>query len=143
MAFPTTDWSVVIADNKTSRTIKTLSPCAYTDSKGIERLATFSALSNNVIIEKIFAVRLASSGCIFNAEENFVECTECGKKTTLAKVWAITTLSDERTFHTCRPMCCGLLAYIMKQENEEREGICNERSNYAELVQIYGIVLRE
>lgn len=54
-------------------------------SKGIERLATFSALSNYVIIERIYAVRLASSGCIFNAEQNFVECTECGKITALAK----------------------------------------------------------
>lgn len=71
--------------NKTRRTIKTLPPCDYTVSRDIERLATFSAVSNYVIIESIFAVQLASSGCIFNAEENFVECTECGKITALAK----------------------------------------------------------
>lgn len=74
-----------IQGNKTSRTIKTLPPCDYTVSRGLERLATFSALSNNVIIEKISAVRLAATGCIFNAEENFLECTDCGKITPLAK----------------------------------------------------------
>lgn len=42
-------------------------------------------MSNNVIIEKKAAAWLAASGCIFNAEENFLECTTCGKITTLAK----------------------------------------------------------
>lgn len=70
---------------KTSRTIKTLPPCDYTVSRDIERLATFSAVSNNVIIEKKAAALLAASGCIFNAGEDFLECTECGKITTLAK----------------------------------------------------------
>lgn len=70
---------------KTRRTIKTLHPCDYTVSRDIERLATFSAVSNNVIIEKKAAAWLAASGCIFNAGEDFLECTECGKITTFAK----------------------------------------------------------
>ncbi|XP_052711008.1 uncharacterized protein LOC128185458 [Crassostrea angulata] len=143
MALSMTAWAREITGDKTGRTIKTLPLCAYTDSKGIERLATFSALSNYVIIERIYAVRLASSGCIFNAEQNFVECTECGKITALAKVWAITTLFDVRAFHTCRPMCCGLSAYNMKQEREERERIRNDQLSYSELVERYGIVPRQ
>lgn len=69
---------------KANKTFKTLPPCAYTASRGIERLATFSALATNNIIEKISAVRLAATGCIFNAEDDFVECTACGKITLLA-----------------------------------------------------------
>nr|XP_034335301.1 uncharacterized protein LOC117692195 [Crassostrea gigas] len=140
MALSKTDWAI---GAKVNKTFKTLPPCAYTVSRGIERLATFSALANNVIIEKISAVRLASSGCIFNVEEDFVECTDCRKITLLSNLSAITTLSDVRAFHTCRPMCFGLYTYILKQGNEERDGTCNERPIYAELVQIYGIVPRQ
>uniref|UniRef100_A0A8W8JBX2 Uncharacterized protein n=1 Tax=Magallana gigas TaxID=29159 RepID=A0A8W8JBX2_MAGGI len=143
MALSMTAWAREITGDKTKRTIKTLPPCAYTDSKGIERLATFSALSNYVVMKRIFAVRLASSGCIFNAEENFVECTECGKITALAKVWAITTLFDVRAFHTHKPTCCGFSAYNMKQEREERERNRNDQLRYSELVGKYGIVPRQ
>lgn len=138
-----TAWAGENTGYKTRRTIKTLPPCDYTVSRDIERLATFSAVSNYVTVERIFAVRLASSGCIFNAEENFVECTECGKITALAKVWAITTLFDVRAFHTRRPTCCGFSAYNMKQEREERERIRDDQLIYSELVGRYGIVPRQ
>lgn len=95
MALSKTDWAI---GAKVNKTFKTLPPCAYTASRGIERLATFSTLANNVIIEKISAVRLAATGCIFNAEEDFVECTDCGKITLLANLSAVTTFFDVRPF---------------------------------------------
>lgn len=59
--------------------------CVYIDSKGIEWLVIFFVLLNYVVIKRIFVVWFVFFGCIFNVEENFVECIECGKIIVLVK----------------------------------------------------------
>jgi hypothetical protein len=61
---------------KRTRYSRTLPLCHHlTSSVRLERLATFAALCHC----DISPIRLAGSGCVYNAEEEYVECINCGK----------------------------------------------------------------
>lgn len=136
----------------TRRNKRLLPPCEYTISTDLERLSTFSKLTDYDVTHKISAVRLAASGCVYNDKEGYFECIGCAKITMLDNVPQINTVYDIITYH--HQSCPPLSEYIEKQEKEIREGIINlnelkrfhkrqrEMPSYDELVQRYGIVQR-
>lgn len=143
-----------ILGGNTNRCRRILPLCEYTVSNHLERLSTFSKLTDGDVMKKISTVRLAHSGCVYNADEGYFECTGCAKVTMVDNAPEISTLYDLIRYH--HQMCRVVSAYIEKQEKEIREGMINlhelkrfhrrfqqtERISYDELVQLYGIVQR-
>lgn len=135
----------------TNRRNRILPLCEYTVSTDLQRLSTFSKLTDQDVMHKISAVRLAACGCVYNAEEGYIECTGCAKVSMLNNVPQINSVYDIKTYH--QQPCPLILEYIDKQEKEIRKGIINlhelkrfhRRSHqnamptYDELVQMYGI----
>lgn len=68
-----------IQRGNTNRMNRILPPCEYTVSTDLQRLSTFSKLTDQDVTHKISAVRLAASGCVYNADEGYIECTGCAK----------------------------------------------------------------
>lgn len=137
----------------TNRRNRILPLCEYTVSTDLQRLSTFSKLTDQDVMHKISAVRLAASGCVYNAEEGYIECTGCAKVSMLNNVPQINSVYDIITYHQQSRACLLVLEYIDKQEKEIREGMINlhelkrfhtrshqnEMPSYDELVQRYGI----
>eukprot|EP00105_Crassostrea_gigas_P019141 XP_011437527.1 PREDICTED: uncharacterized protein LOC105335385 [Crassostrea gigas] len=135
----------------TNRINRILPPCEYTVSTDLQRLSTFSKLTDHDVTHKISAVRLAASGCVYNADEGYIECTGCAKVSMLNNVPQINSVNDIKTYH--QKPCLLVLEYIEKQEKEIREGMINlhelkrfhrhshenEMPSYDELVRRYGI----
>lgn len=82
-----------IQRGNTNRMNRILPPCEYTVSTDLQRLSTFSKLTDQDVTHKISAVRLAASGCVYNADEGYIECTGCAKVSMLNN-GIITTLDN-------------------------------------------------
>lgn len=143
-----------ILGGNSNRCKRILPLCEYTVCNDLERLSTFSKLTEGDVMKKISAVRLAQSGCVYNADEGYIECTGCAKVIMVDNAPEISTLYDLKRYH--QEICRVVLAYIEKQEKEIREGMINlhelkrfhrrsqqtERVTYEELLQLYGIEQR-
>lgn len=107
----------------TNRRNRILPLCEYTVSTDLQRLSTFSKLTDQDVMHKISAVRLAASGCVYSAEKGYIECTGCAKVSMLNNVPQINSVHDIRTYH--QQSCPLVLEYIEKQEEEIHEGMIN------------------
>ncbi|XP_062606381.1 uncharacterized protein LOC134268210 [Saccostrea cucullata] len=128
--------------------------CYHTESTALQRLATFSDIDDHSIIAKISSTRLAGSGCVYNSEEEYIECTYGGKITKINDSPTMKTLYDLKHYH--HPLCGALTAYISKQEREISQGIAinlrilkRSRSQriggthgFDSLIHVYGITPR-
>ncbi|XP_048767973.1 uncharacterized protein LOC125674748 [Ostrea edulis] len=141
--------------NSRVRCSRTLPLCRHSTSDDSKRLATFGALCSRADIEGISPIRLAGSGCVYNAEEEYMECIFCGKIIMVENKTAMQTLYDLKHYH--HSSCDGMEMYILKQERAIRQGIVNldilkrlrhQRSlsygapMYGELLQEYGVTPR-
>lgn len=65
-----------------NRSNKILPLCDHTRRSSLGRLSTFSTMAVDDA-QRISAVRLAGSGCVFNPENVYFDCVGCGKITML------------------------------------------------------------
>lgn len=154
MASCMTLWTREAERSNENRSNKILPLCDHTKRSSLGRLSTFSTMAVDDA-QRISAVRLAGSGCVFNPENVYFDCVGCGKITMLVDAPTIITLNDIKACHS--PTCICAMVYIKKQEerisgrdinlNEletppPRSTQQDEVPGFEELINEYGILQR-
>ncbi|XP_062602407.1 uncharacterized protein LOC134264129 isoform X2 [Saccostrea cucullata] len=82
----------------------------------MQRLATFADVRNGHY-RRFSTIRLAGSGCTYNASEGFIECCFCSKITPIHNAPSIQCLENTILFHV--PSCLSAKVYIARKKRED------------------------